>query len=45
MSLWYKNLTKEIKVKECVIDLGYNDKIMTLLTPEIANINEYLLGD
>jgi hypothetical protein len=45
MSYWYPGIQKDAKVQECVIDLGYNDKIMTLLTPEFSDYEEFLSGD
>jgi hypothetical protein len=42
MNYWHSSLPKDIPVTECVLDLGYNDKFMTLITPRIGNINEYL---
>lgn len=45
MSYWYPDIIKDAKVLECVIDLGYNDKYMTLLTPEFSDFNTYLTED
>lgn len=42
MSYWYPNIQKDSKVRECVIDLGYNGKYITLLTPEHSDYNEFL---
>lgn len=45
MSYWYPEIQKDAKVKECVIDLGYNDKIMILLSPEFIDYEDLLAGD
>ena len=33
MSYWYPGLESGARIKEFVIDLGYNDKFMTLISP------------
>lgn len=35
MSYWYPDIDDNVRVKECIIDLGYNDKFMTLISPEL----------
>jgi len=42
MSYWYLEIEKDAKAKECIIDLGYNDKFMTLLTPEFSDYEAFL---
>jgi hypothetical protein len=45
LSHWYPGLKKDAKVQECVIDLGYNDKFMTLITPEFSDYDTFLSED
>lgn len=45
MSYWYPEMSKDAKVRECVIDLGYNEKIMTLLTPEFSDYEAFSSED
>lgn len=37
---WYKDLPNEIPTTESIIDLGYNGKLMSLLTFEASIIEE-----
>ena len=42
LSDWYRDLEGEVKATESVIDLGYNDKLLTLIEPEVSDISAYL---
>jgi hypothetical protein len=42
MNLWHNRLPKDVPVIESVLDLGYGGKLMTLLTPTISYLDEYL---
>ncbi len=40
---WFEDLPEEIEIDatESVIDLGYNNKYLTLLTPHVTDVDEY----
>ena len=42
LSEWFDDLPVEIQATESVIELGYNGKYLTLLTPHIGNLDDYL---
>jgi hypothetical protein len=42
MNYWHTDLPKIVLVKECVLDLAYNDKFMTLITPQVGSFDEFL---
>ena len=37
---WFPELNKEMKATENVIDLGYNNYILTLLEPHLSSVEE-----
>ena len=39
---WFDDLPIEIEATESVIELGYNGKFLTLLTPHIPNLDEFI---
>lgn len=43
LSDWYRDLEAEIKATESVIELGYNNKYLTLIEPEVMDIDVHLL--
>ncbi len=45
LSDWYRDLEAEIHVTESVIELEYNNKYLTLIEPEVMDIDEHLLED
>lgn len=42
LSEWFDDLPPEIQATESVIELGYNGKFLTLITPDNANFDEFL---
>ena len=41
LSEWYDDLPYEVEAKESVIELGYNGKLLTLLVPEVPDLEEF----
>ena len=41
LSEWFDDLADEIEATESVIELGYNGKFLTLLTPHVADLDAY----
>lgn len=42
LNLWHTRLPREVPAIESVVDLGYNGKYVTLLTPLVSYLDEYL---
>lgn len=45
MSLWHSELPKDVPITECVLDLGYNNKLITMITPEVGNLEDYFVDN
>lgn len=39
---WYPSLPVEVGATESVIELGYNEKFLVLITPDVPDIDEYI---
>jgi Zn-dependent peptidase ImmA (M78 family) len=44
MGFWYSDLKKEVPITESVMELGYNNKLITMITPAV-NLEEHLISE